>query len=54
MDTPSSEVTVPQTVPDRPDLEQYVSYEDGDDVVICDRTEPASWLRSDHTVTVRP
>jgi len=33
--------------PDRPDLDQYVSYPDDCDTVICDRQNPNAWIRSD-------
>lgn len=37
---------------EREDLEQYTSYEDAADHVICDKQNPAAWLRSDVTVDV--
>jgi len=42
------------TVPDRAELDQYASYEDEGSLVICDKTEPAAWVRSDVTEPIRP
>ncbi|WP_323191467.1 hypothetical protein [Halostella sp. PRR32] len=39
---------------ERPDLEQYVSYSDGDDTVICDRENPSAWIKSDVLDVVEP
>lgn len=39
---------------DRPDLEQYVSYSDDGDTVICDRENPSAWVRSDDLRDVKP
>lgn len=36
------------------DYDRFASYEDGDSTVICDRTEPAAWLKSDVTATLDP
>lgn len=38
---------------DGPDFERYVSYDDGSGTVICDRQNPAAWIRSDRTVGLR-
>lgn len=53
MDTHPTEATTESTVPDRPDLEDVTSYEEGDALVVCDRSVPSAWLRSDHTVPIR-
>lgn len=34
-------------------LEQFASYEDGDDLVICDKMSPNTWIRSDKTVSIQ-
>lgn len=34
-------------------LDSVTSYEDGDETVICDRQEPAAWVRSADTVAVQ-
>lgn len=47
--------TAPESEPrmDPPShLEQFASYEDGTDLVICDRKSPSSWIRSDATVPI--
>lgn len=41
---------VEQLPPEKPDFEHVASYEDGDDLVICDRMNPKAWIKSD-TVT---
>lgn len=35
-----------------PDLDEYASYEDGDQYVICDRANANAWIRSDVTTTL--
>lgn len=32
---------------DRPELEDYTSYEDDDALVICDTKNPRAWIRSE-------
>ena len=39
--------TTDRSSPDRPELDQYVSYPDDGDTVICDRENPSAWIRSD-------
>lgn len=34
-------------------LEQFASYEDGDQLVVCDTKSPNSWIRSDVTVAIQ-
>ncbi|NHN48365.1 hypothetical protein G9464_12275 [Halostella sp. JP-L12] len=46
MNEPIAETT-DRSMPDRPDLDQYVSYSDDGDTVICDRENPSAWVRSD-------
>lgn len=47
--------TGPENRIDHPShLEQFASYEDGSDLVICDRKSPSGWIRSDVTVDVEP
>lgn len=41
---------VDQENPKKPDYDRFASYEDGNDVVICDRKNPKAWIKSD-TVT---
>lgn len=43
--------TEPRTEPPS-HLEQFASYEDGNDLVICDRKSPSAWIRSDATVPI--
>lgn len=31
----------------KPDFDRFASYEDGDDIVICDRKNPKAWIKSD-------
>lgn len=38
---------------DRPELEDYTSYEDDDALVICDRNNPRAWIRSTNRVSLR-
>lgn len=38
---------------DRPEFDRYASYEDDGDLVVCDRKNPAAWLKADETVAVR-
>lgn len=39
-------------VPERPELENCTCYEEGDDLVICDRQNPKAWVKSDTTVSL--
>lgn len=39
--------------PPGPDLDRYVRYEKGGDVVICDRFESQGWVKSDTTLEIR-
>lgn len=41
---------VEQTAPEQHDFDRFASYQDGDAHVICDRTNPKAWIKSD-TVT---
>lgn len=34
---------------DRTDFDRYTSYDDEGSLVICDRTNPSAWIRSDET-----
>lgn len=36
-----------ETPPDR--LDEYTSYEDDGSLVVCDRSDPNAWVRSDVT-----
>lgn len=38
---------VEQSAPEKPDFDSFASYEDGDDLVICDRKNPKAWIKSD-------
>jgi hypothetical protein len=40
-----------QAGPDRTDFDEYASYEEGDSLVVCDRTNANAWVKSDVTVT---
>lgn len=35
-------------------FDEYVSYEDGSALVICDRSETTAWVRSEMTVAIEP
>jgi hypothetical protein len=41
-----------QAEPDRKDFDDYASYEDGDSLVVCDRTNANAWVKSDVTTSV--
>lgn len=41
-----------QPQPDVADLTDFVDYEDGGDLVICDRENARAWVRSDATVPI--
>lgn len=36
------------------DLDDFVSYEDEDGLVVCEKTNPKAWLCSDETRPLRP
>lgn len=40
------DVPAHRTDPDEPALDRYVSYDDPDATVICDRSNAAAWIRS--------
>jgi hypothetical protein len=40
--------------PELPTLDRYAGYDDGDDHVVCDRTDARAWIRSDTVVTLDP
>lgn len=43
--------TEPRTEPPN-NLEQFASYEDGDELVVCDTKSPNTWIRSDVSVAI--
>lgn len=45
--------TEPQETAPPSHLEQFASYADGEDFVVCDRKAPSAWIRSDETVEIR-
>lgn len=45
-------VDVEQTEPADIELDRFASYEDGEEVVICDRKSPAAWIKSATTTKV--
>lgn len=36
----------------RTDFDEYASYEEDDSLVVCDRTDPNAWVKSDVTMGV--
>lgn len=38
---------------DRPEFDRYTRYEDDGALVVCDRKNPAAWLKAADTVAVR-
>lgn len=49
------QTTQPELVAEEPpaaDLDSFASYDDGDALVVCDRSNPNAWIRSDATTTV--
>lgn len=36
------------------DFDQFADYEDGDDLVICDRKNPRAWIKSDSVTRIEP
>lgn len=52
MRTESSEAIAEPTEPEVTDLDEFAGYEDGESYVVCDRTNPKAWIRSDRTTTV--
>ena len=46
-------VETAQTEPDHNDLTEYASYDEGDSLVVCDRTNPSAWIKSDVSTSVR-
>jgi hypothetical protein len=36
------------------DFDQFTSYEDGNQTVICDRSNVQAWIKSDTVVTLDP
>lgn len=38
---------VDSETPSEPDFDRFTSYEDGNDLVICDRKNPKAWIKSD-------
>lgn len=43
---------VEQSAPEKPEFDRFASYEDGDDLVICDRKNPKAWIKSDTVSSV--
>lgn len=39
---------------DRPELEDFTSYEDDDALVICDKQNPRAWIRSGNRTNIEP
>lgn len=39
--------------PPEPELDDVLSYEDGDVVVVCARSNPEAWIESDHLLRLR-
>lgn len=50
----TSTVEVETTEPEVADLEDVTCYEDDDATVICDRTNPKAWIRSDAVAAIDP
>lgn len=40
-------VDVNSTAPERTDYDRFADYEDGNDLVVCDRRNPQAWIKSD-------
>lgn len=38
--------------PTSPDHDRFTSYEQDDDLVICDRKNPQAWIKSDTTTSL--
>lgn len=50
---PRQTTTEPEPRADPPGyLEQFASYDDGNDLIVFDRKSPSSWIRSDVTVAI--
>lgn len=49
MHTEQHEALAEPAVPQRNDLKEFTSYQDGDGLVICDKQNPKAWIRSDET-----
>lgn len=54
MRTHSPEVEAEAVEPDREELAPFTCYEDDGDLVICDKQNPAAWIRADETTDVLP
>lgn len=46
--------TPDQVAPTRDAFDDVTTYEDGDSVVVCEKSDAAAWIRSDVTVDVSP
>lgn len=45
-------VDVNSTAPERTDYDRFADYEDGNDLVVCDRRNPKAWIKSDTVVRI--
>lgn len=41
-----------QAEPSRTDFDEYASYEDGDSLVVCGRTNANEWVKSDVSMAI--
>jgi hypothetical protein len=54
MRTEQSETTAEPAERESTDLDEFTGYEDGESYVVCDRTNPKAWIRSDLTAARSP
>lgn len=54
MRTEQTEAIPEPTEQEITEFDEFAGYEDGDGYVVCDRTNPKAWIRSDRTTTLSP
>lgn len=54
MRTEQTEVEIEPATPEYNDLNDFASYEDGERLVVCDRTNPKAWISAETTRALDP